>query len=112
MIHLHSCFEQFALKGLEALMAYFHQRRRIRRRIPVQRVSLMATLYYAEIFPLVRIRRRIPVRRFCLVATVPIFGMEICPNKPVYTVFSCVCLHSLPFSIEKVCLQKWRGAEF
>ena len=93
-------------------MAYFHQRTRIRIRIPVRRLSLIATLYYAEIFPPVRIRIRIPVRRFSLMATVPIFGTEIRPNKPVYTIFSCLCLHFLLFFVEKVRLQKWRGAEF
>ena len=51
-------------------MAYFHQRRWIRTRLPAWRVSLIATLYYAEIFPPVRIQ--IPVQRFSLMATVPI----------------------------------------
>ena len=32
-------------------MAYFHQQRQ--RQIPVQRVSLIITLYYTELFPLV-----------------------------------------------------------
>ena len=59
-------------------MAYFDQRRRIRTQLPVWRVSLIATLYYAEIFPLVGIR--IPVRRFSLMVTVPILGRISVPG--------------------------------
>ena len=63
-----------------AVMAYFHQRRRIGTRLPVRRVSLIATLYYAENFPPVQIRIRIPVWRFSLMATVPILGRR--PRDP------------------------------
>ena len=53
-------------------MAYFHQRRR--RRIPVRKVSLIVTLYYAELFPLVW------RGRLSLMVTVPILGMDLCPR--------------------------------
>ena len=55
-------------------MAYFHQRRR--RRIPVQRVSLIVTLYYAELFPLVQRQRQ----RLFPIITVPILGMDLHPR--------------------------------
>ena len=53
----------------------------------------MVTLYYAELFPLVRIRTRIPVQRLFSMVTVPILGTDLRPNKPVYMKFSCFCLH-------------------
>ena len=87
-------------------MAYFHQWRRIRTPSP------MVTLYYAELFPLVRIRTRIPVRRLFPMVTVPMLGMDLSPNKPVYMKFSCICLHVFPFLNNKSHLQKWRGAVF
>ena len=58
------------------LMAYFHQRRQRRRRIPVQRVFLIVTLYYAELFWLVQRWRQ----RLCLMVTVPILGMDLHPR--------------------------------
>ena len=78
-------------------MAYFHQRRRRWRwrQIP----NPMVTLYYAELFPLIRIRTRIPVWRLFPMVTVPILGTDLRPNKPVYTKFSCICLHVFPFLI-------------
>ena len=89
-----------------ALMAYFHQRRR--RRIP----NPMVTLYYAQLFPPIWIWTRIPVRRLFPMVTVPILGTDLRPNKPVYTKFSCICLHVFPFLNNKSCLQKWRGVVF
>ena len=64
------------------LMAYFHQRRQRQRQIPVRRVSLIITLYYAELFPLVqRWRQRQRQRqRLSLMVTVPILGMDLCPR--------------------------------
>ena len=61
-------------------MAYFHQqrRRRRRRRISVRRVSLIITLYYAELFPLVRRERQ--RWRLSLMVTVPILGMDLHPR--------------------------------
>ena len=62
------------------LMAYFHQWRWRRRRTPVWRVSLIITVYYAELFPLVwrwRWRRR---QRLSLMVTVPILGMDLRPR--------------------------------
>ena len=55
-------------------MADFHQRTRIRIRIP----NPMGTLYYAELFPLVWIWIQIPVRRVSQMVTVPILGTDLC----------------------------------
>ena len=55
-------------------MAYFHQR------IPVRRVSLIVTLYYAELFPLVQRWRR----RLSLMVTVPILGTDLHPNFTIF----------------------------
>ena len=64
------------------LMAYFHQWRRRQRQIPVWRVSLIITLYYAELFPLVwRQRWR---WRLSLVVTVPILGTDLHPNFTIF----------------------------
>ena len=60
------------------VMAHFHQWRR--RRIPVRRVSLIITLFYAELFPLVQRWRQIPVWRLSLIITVPILGTDLCPR--------------------------------
>ena len=67
-------------QGHAFVMAYFHQRRWIWTRLPVRGVSLIATLYHAEIFPLVQIRIQIPVWRFSLMATVPILGRISVPG--------------------------------
>ena len=61
-----------------SLMAYFHQQRRRWRRIPVRRVSLIITLYYTELFPLVWIWRQ--RWRLSLIITVPILGMDLHPS--------------------------------
>ena len=95
-----------------AVMAYFHQRRWRRRWIPNPTV----TLYYAQLFPPIRIRTRIrtriPVQRLFPMVTVPILGMDLHPNKPVYTKFSCIYLHVFPFLNNKSHLQKWRSVVF
>ena len=49
-----------------------------RRRIPVWRVSLIVTFYYAELFPLVRRQRLFPI------ITVPILGMDLRPNFTIF----------------------------
>ena len=89
-------------------MAYFHQWRWRRRRIP----NPMVTLYYAELFPLNRIRTQIPVWRLFLMVTVPILGVDLRPNKPVYMNFSCFCLHVFLFLNNKSHLQIWRSVVF
>ena len=60
-------------------MAYSHCR--IRTRIPTRtRIpNPMDTLYYAEVFTLVRIWTRIPVRTDSPIVTVPILGTDIRP---------------------------------
>ena len=58
--HQWTCVQQ---KKPLPLMAYFHQRRRIWTQLPVRRVSLIATLYYAEIFPRYRYSDSEPVQR-------------------------------------------------
>ena len=92
------------------LMAYFHQRRRRRRRRRIP--NLMVTLYYAQLFHPIRMQTQIPVWRLFPMVTVPILGMDLHPNKPVYTKFSCICLHVFPFLNNKNHLQKWRGVIF
>ena len=88
------------LKNVPRLVAHLHCRIRTRTRTRIP--NPMATLYYAELFTLVRIRTRIPVRRDSPIATVPILGTDLCPNKPVHTIFSCLCLHVLPFFIKSL----------
>ena len=78
-------------------MAYSHCRIRTRTRIRTWIPNPMDTLYYAEIFTLVRIRTRIPVRTDSRIITVPILGADLRPNKPVHTTFSCLCLHIFLF---------------
>ena len=51
------CLKRKGLNEVFSVMAYFHQRRRI----PVRRVSLIVTLYYAELLPLVWRWRQISV---------------------------------------------------
>ena len=58
------------------IVAYFQQRRRTRIRIP----NPIVTLYYAQLFPLVRIRIRIRVWRLFQMVTVPILGMDLRPQ--------------------------------
>ena len=78
-------------------MAYSHCRIRTRIRTRTRIPNPMDTLYYAEVFTLVRIRTRIPVRTDSRIVTVPILGADPHPNKPVHTTFSCFCLHVFPF---------------
>ena len=78
-------------------MAYSHCRIRTWIGTRTRTPSLMVTLYYVELFTLVRIRTRIPVWMDSQIVTVPILGTDICPNKPVHTTFSCFCLHVFPF---------------
>ena len=59
-------------------MAHFHQRRRTRIRIP----NPIVTLYYAQLFPLVRIQIQIPVWIVSRKVTVPILGTDIRPRDP------------------------------
>ena len=73
------------------LMAYFHQRRQRRRRIPVRRVSLIVTLYYAELFPLVRRWRLFPI------ITVPILGMDLRPRDSSPSQFYYMLIRGLEY---------------
>ena len=59
-------------------MAHFHQWRRTRIRIRIPNPSI--TLYYAQLFPLVRIRIWIPVWIVSRMVTVPILGMDLRPS--------------------------------
>ena len=59
-------------------MAHFHQRRRTRIRIP----NPIVTLYYAQLFPLVRIWIQIPVWIVSQMVTVPILGTDLRPRDP------------------------------
>ena len=68
------------LTGHLLVMGYFHQQRRRRRWIPVQRVSLIITLYYTELFPLVQRQRWRQRWRLSLMVTVPILGMDLLPR--------------------------------
>ena len=61
-------------------MAYFHQWTRIWIQTLIQIPNPMGTLYYAELFPLVRIQIWIPVRRVFQMVTVPILGMDLHPR--------------------------------
>ena len=65
-------------------MAYFHQRFRTRIRIP--NVTFV-TLYYAQLFPLVRIQIQIPVWIVSLMVTVPILGMDLHPRDRSLSLF-------------------------
>ena len=62
------------------IMAHFHQRRgtRIRIRIP----NPIVTLYYAQLFPLVRFQIWIPVWIVSRMVTVPILGTDLHPRDP------------------------------
>ena len=82
---------------VDLLMAYSHCRIRTRIRTRTRIPNPMDTLYYAEVFTLVRIRTRIPVQTNSQIVTVPILGVDPRPNKPVHTTFSCFCLHVFPF---------------
>ena len=76
-------------------MAYFQQRRQRRRRIPVWTVSLIVTLYYAELFPLVwrwRQRRR---QRLFLMVTVPILGTDLRPRDRSLSQFYYILIRGL-----------------
>ena len=59
-------------------MAHFHQWRRTRIRIP----NPIVTLYYTQLFPLVRIRIQIPVQIVSRMVTVPILGKDLHPRDP------------------------------
>ena len=78
-------------------MAYSHCRIWTRIRTWTRIPNPMDTLYYAEVFTLVRIRTQIPVRTDSRIVTVPILGADARPNKPVHTTFSCFCSHVFPF---------------
>ena len=65
---------------LQPVMVHFHQRRQTRIRIQIP--NPIITLYYAQLFPLVRIWIQIPVRIVSQMVTVPILGMELRPRDP------------------------------
>ena len=60
------------------VMAHFHQRRRTRIRIQIP--NPIITLYYAQLFPLVRIWIWIPVWIVFRMVTVPILGTDFHPR--------------------------------
>ena len=60
------------------LMDYFHQRMRTWTRIQIP--NPIVTLYYAQLFPLVRIWIWIPVWIVSQMVTLPILGMDLCPR--------------------------------
>ena len=64
------------IRKLHGIMAHFHQGRRTRIRIP----NPIVTLYYAQLFRLVRIR--IPVWIVSQMVTVPILGTDLHPRNP------------------------------
>ena len=75
--HPHSTLMSW-LRNVCHVMAHFHQRRR--RRIPKRIPNPIDTLYYAQLFPLVRRWRQRWRRRLFLMVTVPILGTDLCPR--------------------------------
>ena len=65
-------------------MAHFHQRRRtqIQIRIRIRIPNPIVTLYYAQLFPMVRIQIWIPVQIISQMVTIPILGMDLRPKDP------------------------------
>ena len=59
-------------------MAHFCQERGTRIRI----LNPIVTLYYAQLFPLVRIWIQIPVQIVFGMVTLPILGTDLCPMDP------------------------------
>ena len=66
------------------VMAYFHYRTRIWIRTQIGTPSLMVTLYYAELFPLVLILIQIPVQMVSRMVTVPILGTDLHLNITIF----------------------------
>ena len=64
------------IKLLIFLMAYLNCRTPIQTRIP----NPMGTLYYAEVFTLIRIQIQIPTQMVSRNVTVPIIGTNVCPK--------------------------------
>ena len=83
-------------------MAYFHQRIRIQTQIRIP--NLMVTLYYAELFPLVRIWIRIPVQRVSRMVTVPILGTDLHPKDRSPSLF-----HTFESGDQSPNLNQWKN---
>ena len=64
-------------------MAHFHQRRQTRIWIRFRIPNPIVTLYYAQLFPLVRIRIQIPVWIVSRMATVTISGTDLRPRDRI-----------------------------
>ena len=62
-------------------MAYSHCPTPIRTRTRTRIPNPMGTLYYVEVFTLVRIQIWIPIQTDSQIVTVPILGTDICPNS-------------------------------
>ena len=71
--------------GDGCVMAYSYCRTRTR--IQTQIPNLMGTLYYAEVFTLVRIQIRIPTQMVSQMVTVPILGMDVHPKETYLSQF-------------------------
>ena len=61
--------------------AYLHWRSRIQTRTWTRIPNPMGTLYYAEVFTLVKIQIQIPTRMDSWMVTVSILGMDLCPRE-------------------------------
>ena len=85
------------------LMAYFHQRTRIRIRTQIRIPNWMGTLYYAELFPLVRIQIRIPIWRVSRMVTVPILGTDLHPRDKSLSLF-----HTFESGDQSPNLNQWK----
>ena len=78
---------QITNRGTLVLMAYSHCRTRTRIRTQTRIPNPMVTLYYVEIFTLVRIWIRIPVQTDSQIVTVPILGTDIHPGDRCLSLF-------------------------
>ena len=85
-----------------SVMAYFHQRTRIRTRIRI--ANPMGTLYYAKLFPLVWIRTQIPVWRVSRMVTVPILGTDLRPRDRSLSLF-----HTFESGEQSPNLNQWKN---
>ena len=86
---------------------YFHCRTGIRIQTRIRTPSPMVTLYYAELFPLVRIQIQIPVRMVSRMVTVPILGTDLCSrdrSSPQFYYISIGRLESKSKPVEKFCI--------
>ena len=81
------------------LMAYFHCRTRI--------WTPIVTLYYAELFPLLRIRIQIPIQMVSRMVTLPILGTDLHPRDRCLSQFYYISIRgseSKSKPVEKSCI--------